>query len=567
MNTTDTSALTPLRRLFRMLGTERRDIGYLYVYAIVSGLIALSLPLGVQAIIGLISGGLVFSSVYVLIGLVVVGTLLVGLLQIAQISIVEVFQRRVFARAAIELAYRLPRLRLEALDGSYPPELVNRFFEVMTIQKALSKVLIDCTAAVIQILFGVILLSAYHPTFLALGVALLALLALVIRLSGPRGLETSLAESKYKYKVVQWLEDLAHAIYAFKDAGRTPLAVQRADELVNGYLDYREKHYRVLLTLYGNAVGFKTILTAALLGLGTVLVVERQINLGQFVAAELVIVLVMNSVEKLITAADTVFDLLTAVEKIGFVTDLPLETETGLDVDLEKPGPSGEALRVELNDLSYRYPGAEQPTLRRLNLIIEPNERIALTAASDSGRNTLLRLLAGMFTQYQGTYLLDGFSARELNPVTLRTAIGHSDGDEKFFTATLLENIIMGRPDISVRDVQRMLTRLKLDETIGRLPQGLNTPIQSDGAPLASGLRPLLLLVRAALGDPRLLLVGTWVDALKPPQRQWVLDFLTDRAQSWTLVLATNDPTCLTVCDRIMAMEDGKLVEVELSEK
>jgi len=562
-----TTPLTPVQRLFRLLGEERRDIGYLYVYAIVSGLIALSLPLGVQAIIGLISGGLVFSSVYVLIGLVVLGTLLVGLLQIAQISLVEVLQRRVFARAAIELAYRIPRLRPEALDGSYAPELMNRFFDVLTIQKALSKVLIDCTAAVIQILFGVILLSAYHPTFLALGVALLALLVLVIRLSGPRGLETSLAESKYKYKVAQWLQDLAHAMYAFKDAGRTHLAVRRADELVTGYLVYREKHYKVLLALYGNAVAFKTLLTAALLGLGTVLVVDRQINLGQFVAAELVIVLVMASVEKLITAADTVFDLLTAVEKIGYVTDLPLESEDGLDVDLEKPSPTGKALQVDINELTFSYADARQPALDHLDLRIGPGERIALTGFSDSGRHTLLRLLAGMYTEYQGNVRLDGFSMRELNPVGVRTAIGHADGTEKFFTGTLLENLTMGRPDITVREIQETLVALNLDELVGRLPQGLNTQVQADGAPLSVGLRPLLLLVRAAVGNPRLLLVGSWVDGLAPAEWQGVMAFLTDRSQSWTLVIATNETPILEFCDRVVGMKNGRLVEAELNEK
>lgn len=561
-----TPTLTPVQRLFRLLGQERRDIGYLYVYAIVSGLIALSLPLGVQAIIGLISGGLVFSSVYVLIGLVVLGTLLVGLLQIAQISIVEILQRRVFARAALEFAYRIPRLRPEALDGSYPPELMNRFFDVLTIQKALPKVLIDCTAAAIQILFGVILLSAYHPTFLAFGVVLLTLLVLVIRLSGPRGLETSLAESKYKYKVAQWLEDLAHAMYAFKDAGRTPLAVRRADELASGYLTYREKHYKVLLTLYGNAVAFKTLLTAALLGLGTVLVVDRQINLGQFVAAELVIVLVMASVEKLINSADTVFDLLTAVEKIGYVTDLPLESQDGLDVDLEKPSPTGKALRVDINELTFAYPGAQQPALDHLDLLIGPGERVALTGFSDSGRHTLLRLLAGMYTEYQGNVRLDGFSMRELAPLGVRTAIGHADGTEKFFTGTLLENLTMGRPDITVREIQETLVALNLDELVGRLPKGLNTQVQADGAPLSVGFRPLLLLVRAAVGNPRLLLVGSWVDGLASAERQRVMAFLTDRTQSWTLVIATNEAPILAFCDRVVGMKNGRVVEVELTE-
>lgn len=557
MATTTLPHLTPLKRLFRMLGNERRDIIYLYVYAVVSGLIALSLPLGVQVIIGLISGGLVFSSVYLLIGLVVLGTLLVGLLQIAQISLVEVLQRRVFAKAAIELSYRTPRLRSEALEGSYPPELMNRFFDVLTIQKALPKVLIDITAAVVQILFGVILLSAYHPTFVAFGLVLIGLLLLVIRLSGPRGLETSLAESKYKYKVAHWLEDLARALFAFKSAGNTPLPVGRADELVSGYLTYREKHYKVLLGLFGYAVAFKTLVTLTMLGLGTVLVVDRQISLGQFVAAELVIVLVIGSVDKLMNNADVVFDLLTAVEKLGHVTDLPLELQQGLDVDLlSNPKP----LRVELGGVGYRYPDAPQSALSDLHLTLAPGERLALKGEGDSGRNTLLRLLAGLLSDYEGSARLDGFSLRDLDPSRLRAAVGYADGTDQFFAGTLLENLTMGRPNVTPYEVQQTLDTLGLSEAISHLPQGLNTPVLADGTPLASGLRNMLLLVRAALGYPRLLLVGSWVDGLSPTQRERVLDFVTDRQHPWTLLVVANHPRVHERCDRVLELENGRLV-------
>lgn len=541
-----------------MLGNERRDIIYLYVYAVVSGLIALSVPLGIQIIIGLISGGLVFSSVYLLIGLVVVGTLLVGLLQIAQISIVEILQRRVFAKAAIELAYRTPRLRSEALEGSYAPELMNRFFDVLNIQKALPKVLIDITAATVQILFGVILLSAYHPMFVAFGLVLMGLMALVIRMLGPKGLETSMYESKYKYKVAHWLEDLARALFAFKSAGNTPLPVGRADELVQGYLTYRQKHYKVLLSFFGYAVAFKTLVTLSMLGLGTVLVVNREISLGQFVAAELVIVLVIGSVDKLMNSADVVFDLLTGVEKLGHVTDLPLETEKGLDVDLQdKPSP----LRVELGGVGYRYPNAPQPALTDLHLTLAPGERLALKGEGDSGRNTLLRLLAGLLSDYEGSARLDGFSVRDLDPSRLRAAVGYADGSDQFFTGTLLENLTMGRPDVTAYEVQQALDTLGLSEAISHLPKGLNTPVFADGTPLATGLRSLLLLVRATLSQPRLLLVGSWVDGLSPAERDRVLEFVTDRQRPWTLLMASNHPDVLDRCDRVMVLEDGRLLE------
>lgn len=321
---------TPLQRLIRLLTTEKKDIGYIYLYALITGLISLSLPLGIQAVFTLVSGGLVFSSVYVLIGLVIVGVLVTGLLLVGQLALVEVLLQRVFAKAAFEFTYRLPRIQPDALAGYYPPELMNRFFDVLTIQKGLPKLLIDVTAAAVQILFGIILLSAYHPIFIGFGIFTLLTLFVIARLYGPTGVKTSLNESKYKYKVVAWLEDVARELPLYRYR-RTDVAtdmlepIDKMDDLVANYVAYRNQHFKVLKRFYYSGVAFKTIVTGGLLILGTTLVVGREMSLGQFVAAELIIVLITSSVDKLMSGIDTVFDLLTAVEKIGTVTDMPLE--------------------------------------------------------------------------------------------------------------------------------------------------------------------------------------------------------------------------------------------------
>lgn len=318
---------SPLKRLLRLLGTEKKDIGYIYLYALVTGLISLSLPLGIQAVFNLVSSGLVFSSVYVLIGLVVVGVVIAGLLMVAQMTLVEIIQQRIFAKAAFEYTYRLPRIQPDALSAYYPPELMNRFFDVLTVQKGLPKLLIDLTAAAVQILFGIILLSFYHPVFLVFGLFTLLAILGISWIYGSQGIQTSLNESKYKYRVVSFLEEFASNLSRFRHQNDSE-PINRMDELVAGYVSYRNAHFRVLKRFFYSAIGFKTITTGGLLILGTSLVVARQMTLGQFVAAELIIVLISGSVEKLISGIDTVFDMLTAVEKIANVTDLPLETDS-----------------------------------------------------------------------------------------------------------------------------------------------------------------------------------------------------------------------------------------------
>ncbi len=311
----------------RLLNTERRDIWYVYLYAIVAGLISLSLPLGIQAVFNLVSGGMVFSSVYVLIGLVVIGVIVSGFILVGQQVLVEVLQQRIFVKAAFEFTYRLPRIQPESLEGTYPPELMNRFFDVLTIQKGLPKLLIDLTAAVVQILFGIILLSFYHPVFIGFGLVTLLVVGGLIALFGDSALKTSLSESKYKYKVAAWLEDMASRLSALRQKDQTSDLMGRTDEYVAQYISYRNDHFRVLKRFYFSAIAFKTIITGGLLILGTTLVVGREMTLGQFVAAELVIVLITSSVDKLIMGIDVVYDLMTAAEKIGQVTDLPLINE------------------------------------------------------------------------------------------------------------------------------------------------------------------------------------------------------------------------------------------------
>lgn len=310
-----------------MLDTERRTIRYIIFYAIVTGLISLTLPLGTQAVFNLVSTGAVFASTYILIGVVVLGVLLGGIMLIGQMTLVEAIEQRLFAKAAIEFAYRLPRIKAEALDEENPPELVNRFFDILTVQKSLTKLLIDLMFAGMQVIFGVVVLAFYHPVFIALGVLTILLIVIVYMLNYRRALRTSIEESAHKYETVDWLEQVAGALPRYRnDAQERTRALERTDELTAQYLHARNDHFRVLKQYFGWGVALRTLLTGGLLIAGTLFVVSRQMTLGQFVAAEVLIVQISGSIEKLITGVSTIFDALTSVEKLAAVTDLPLDT-------------------------------------------------------------------------------------------------------------------------------------------------------------------------------------------------------------------------------------------------
>ena len=548
---------TPLKRLFKMLRPERKDIGYIYIYAIVVGIIGLSLPLGIQAIIGLVSGGLAFSSVYVLIGVVIVGVIISGIMQIYQLTLVEVLQRRVFTKAAFEFTYRIPRVKSEALLGSYAPELMNRFFDIVNVQKALPKVLIDMTAAVIQILFGVLLLSLYHPYFIAFGLLTIGIVTFVIYYNAPRGMETSLAESKYKYKVAQWLEDIARTLYAFKSAGSTNMPMQKMDYLVNNYLKYRAKHYKVLVNLYGNAVFFKAFITGLLLILGTTLVIDRQISLGQFVASEIIIVLVVNSVEKLISGIETVFDLLTAVEKMGHVTDLPLERQTGLQVNFHE---QKHGLSIKIKNLYYHYADGKKNVLKNINLDVKPNESVCITGFNGSGKETLLKILSAIFTDFEGSISFNDLSIKDIQLNSIRDAIERNLATDLIFDGTMLDNIVMGRSGITLSDVQWALGNLNMNENIAELDEGLRTQMIAGGKRFSESFIAKISVARCVVEKPKLLMINDIYRELHKSERMSAIAFLTDKSNPWTFLTISNDPMIMAACDRVIVFNEGKIV-------
>ena len=254
----------PFQKFIAMLAEDRRDILYLYLYALFYALVNLSLPLGVQAIVGLIQAGTVSTSWVILSALVTIGVIVGGILQVLQLSISEILQQRIFTRAAFEFTYRIPRFQNQSIRGTYPPELINRFFDTLNVQKGLSKMLMDFSASTLQIVIGLILLATYHPFFITFGLALIALLAAILYYTGPRGLESSMKESTFKYKIAHWLKEIARTMDTFKRAGHTELPLEKTDHLVEQYLIHRKKHWKVLIFQYANIVGFKALVTLGL---------------------------------------------------------------------------------------------------------------------------------------------------------------------------------------------------------------------------------------------------------------------------------------------------------------
>jgi ABC-type bacteriocin/lantibiotic exporter with double-glycine peptidase domain len=543
-----------LGRLFKLLNSERRDINNILLFALVSGLINLSLPLGIQAVINFLNAGQLSTSWAILVIFVILGISLVGFLQVRQLAITENIEQKIFARAAFDFAFRLPRIKQKAIQNKYLPELVNRFFEIVTVQKGLSKLLIDFSGASIQIIFGLFLLSLYHPLFLLLGVALIGILYLIFRITGKPGLTTSLEESKYKFEVAHWLEEIGRTMSTFKFLGNSELPIQRTDGLVDNYLTARKKHFRILVWQFGGMIAFKVIVAAGLLIIGSVLVIDKQINIGQFVASEIIIVLIIGAVEKLILSMQTIYDLLTALEKIGTVTDLPLESNTGTDL---RETPCEKGVEIRFNNVTFTYPDGTEPVISNFQANINPGERLCIKGKNGSGKSSLLKLMTGLYEEFSGTITINGFPLRSLKIEALRAIIGDNFNECDVFKGTLYENIHAGRTNVSSEDVLWAMKQVELLSFLEHSPDGLQTQIDPEGRRLSSGIIHKIVLARSIAERPKILLLEDSLTNLDQAERQSIYSNILNKSNGWTVIMTSNDPLVQTYCDTTIEIENG----------
>jgi ABC-type bacteriocin/lantibiotic exporter with double-glycine peptidase domain len=548
-------SLTASKRLVNLLKLDKRDISQVFFYAIFAGLVSLSLPLGIQAIINLIQSGRVSISWIVLVFVVIAGVALVGILSLMQLRITENLQQKIFIRSSFEFGYRLPKIQFEELYNQYPPQLANRFFDTITIQKGASKLLIDFSSALLQIVFGILLLSLYHPFFIFFGLALMLLLYVIFKFSYLGGLATSMKESKYKYKVVGWLQEMARNNFSFKKGSNFDFALHKNDFLVNQYLGYREKHFNIIKRQFIQLIVFKIIITAGLLFIGGYLVLNQQMNIGQFVAAEIIILLVINSVEKVIVGLETLYDVLTAVEKIGLITDLSIEENSPEKIDYCFTN-----IQLEAENLMYKFPDSPSYVLEKINLKIEQSDKIYLEGDNGSGKTTLIRILSGLLQPTSGSLFINDDAYQKINLEQYRSQTGIIINGETPFEGTILENITFNNPNITQADIKWAIESVKLGEYIKSLPDGLNTKIFPEGRQLSSSNAQKILLARSIILKPKILFYEDVLDKMDNEIANEIIDFITSEENKWTLIVSSKNTYWKQKCNRVVTMSDGKII-------
>lgn len=533
----------PLQRLLLLLRGESSDIWVVVIFAMVSGLLTMTTPLAVEALVNTVAFGRFLQPVIVLSLMLLVFLIFQAAIRAVQTFVVEIIQQRLFARVAADLSFRLPRTRVEALDEKYAPELVNRFFDIVIVQKSVAQLLLDGVSLVLSVAVGMAVLGFYHPYLLAFDVVLVFAIAFTAFVLGHGAVKTSVKESKTKYAMAAWLEDLARCRTTFRYDGAAEFAMERSDHLIYDYLIARKKHFKVLIRQIIFMLLLQALASTALLAIGGWLVISGELSLGQLVAAELIVAVVVGSLAKFSKHVESFYDLMASIDKLGSLFDLPIERTDGLLT-------MGSGTGIIAKDVSYSLPDGRE-ILNHVSLTIQSGQKVALSGHSGCGKSLLLDMLFGLREPVSGLITVNGIDPRDVRPDVLRRRIALAR-DVEVFEGTIAENVHLERPDISIGDVRAALELTGLLTQIQQHPQGLDTPLTSAGPPLTTSQLRRLMVARAIAGSPEIVLLDEILDCMSDESSAEILQRIVDADRPWTIVLVTNREKLKTMMDHVI---------------
>jgi ABC-type bacteriocin/lantibiotic exporter with double-glycine peptidase domain len=537
--------------IISILKNDKIEISSIYLLAIVGGLVQLIMPLGIQSIIGFLMGGSYSTSLVLLIIVVIASVWADGYLQISKLKIIERIQQKLFYRYAIDYTEKIPNLKIDQLAYKGLPELVNRFFDVQSLQKSLSKLLLDIPIASIQIVFGLILISFYHPIFILFGAVLIIIIIMILRFTGKNGLLYSKEESTYKYKFVAHLELLAKNFITFKFREHNSLPLQKTDELVSKYLKSRNQHFNVLQIQYWSLIYFKLFTTISMLIAGVVLVINQKINIGQFIATEIVILSIINAVEKIVINLDQVYDALTAIDKISLITDKETENNTGTELIAEH-----EPMNIALEQVNFSY--GNKMILDNCSATFNTGEKICIGGTREAGKFTLLKIIATLLPIQEGMYAVNGKNISQFQLHALRSGISFSTLDDALFTGSLIENLCFTKDQYDHEKLDQLLALFDLTDWANKHPEGLYQNIEANESWSYKLIRKLVL-IRALYAPSKLLLMQDPTNGIEPQYAERLVQYIAQLPNTTCIISSADEFVCKHQIFTHYLLSNGKL--------
>lgn len=533
-----------MKQLSVAMKAEKKIMSLIFSYALAVGFFSLIIPLTVQELVSTFSYAVQPVMIWTLTGIMMSVLLFVGLFKTFHFYAVDVVQRRLFARVTVAMVEQLPRNRFKGVK----PEIANYFIETVFMQRALSTLLIDLINVVVGGTVGMIMLVVYHPYFLMYNLLLMTGFAITFFVLSRGALRTTLAMSHAKYDVFNFVQEVSQNALQLKATDSRPFLMNKTNELVSRYVETRKARFAVLVRQYIGSVGGQAIAQAGALGIAASLMSTGQLTLGQLVAVQAVVSALVINFDSLIKNMGSVYYFFASLTHLDEAFSQEQDQiSTASTVALPKHLAQG--VRVTCKGVSLIHSGVS--VFDGFNLDVAPGEKLGIYARTTAAKTALARVLGGLEVPTNGVVQYNGVDLRYIEGNAInqcRSVI--IDSQLSLVKGTIEENIVMGRSYVTYDDLNWALRFTELEEDVEGLPRGVKSDVSALGESLSPTHIVQILMARAILGRPQVLIFDGLIHSLEPSLRERILRRLCSKDEAWSVIFVSTDPNLTDHADR-----------------
>lgn len=449
---------------------------------------------------------------------------------------------------------RLASLPVSFFGTRKTGEILSRFGDAAKIRDAVSSIVLSAIIDSILILAGVVVLFLLSWQLAAVAVALFCSYAIVAMAFSRRLEEGSRALMEGNAQLQSHLKESIDGAETIKVFGREKWVLEKTERRLHGVV---RQNLRLSVTVANQEaiVGLLySLATIVMLWLGANAIIQGALTLGTLITFNALVGFFMEPVERLVGLQPEIQAALVALRRLNDVNDLePEDLESGRgDLDFTQP--------ILLDSVSFRY-GMREQVLSGVGLRIAPGEKIAIVGESGSGKTTLAKLMLALYPPEGGSIDVGGMRMSEVGKRSLRDNVAYLSQNPFLFAGTIAENIVLGKRDVPEGEFQKVCDLCRVTEFVRRMPAGFDTVVEEGGSNLSGGQRQRIALARVLLRNTPVIILDEATSSLDSISEQAVLRGIFELADEATCIFITHRLSAIALCDRVVLMEDGRVVE------
>ena len=345
--------------------------------------------------------------------------------------------------------------------------------------------------------------------------------------------------------------------------GSGKLMRKRYEDALNNQADSGNKIRLLSMFIINFATSVQQYAQVAAIFYGVYLIVDGQISQGALIGAVILGGRTMGPLSQLANTLSRVNGALTAYKNLSKLIGNKFNSSFNLS-PISRSHFDGE---IEFRNVSYKFQGSKQATINDISFKIPAGQKVALVGKMGSGKSTMSKLIAGILEPTSGAILIDGVDVRQIDPADVRKNIGVMLQDSWLFSGTIRENIQMGFNEYDDAHVLNICKVAGVDDFVGSQPKGYDLEIKERGVGLSGGQKQTINLARSLLHDPKILLLDEPTSSMDQGTEKQVITSLDDFSKEKTMLIVTHRNPILSLVDRVLVMENGKVIADQTPEK